>query len=495
MCQQMMDVIKKSIPITMLPAAIALMCLLASEVTFSAEAPQLNRPPNFVVIFIDDMGYGDIEPFGSTINKTPHLNQMAAEGMKLTSFYVAAPVCTPSRAALMTGCYPKRVGLAVGSVHSVLLAKDSHGLNPSEKTIAEVLKDAGYVTGCFGKWHLGDQPEFLPTNHGFDKFFGIPYSNDIWPHNLRRDRVVPAYPPLPVMRDGSVIDIVEDMSDQAQLCKRFTDEAVSFIKDNGDKPFFVYLPHASIHHPRSAPTEFLDRAGRERNLDQQKMASDHKYALSQRTRASIEEVDWSTGQILKCIRALGLDENTLVIFTSDNGPASGASSGPLRGNKGKTLEGGMREPTIAWWPGTIPANSTCDQVATAMDLLPTFAGLAGGNVPDDRIIDGKNIAALLRGEAGAKSPYKAFFYHRRGKLEAVRSGKWKLTTKGELYDLDNDIGERKNVASQNSNVVERLNSYLKASRADLDNPKNRRQVGRNANPKYLVQLPKSDASP
>jgi len=430
----------------------------------------VNKQPNFVVIFIDDMGYGDIEPFGSKVNQTPHLNRMAAEGRKLTSFYVAAPVCTPSRAALMTGCYPKRVGLATGSWHCVLFPKDPHGLNPKEITIAKVLKDAGYATGCFGKWHLGDQPEFLPTSHGFDTYFGIPYSNDMWPPMpaAKRWKVFPC--PLPVMRDTKVVDIVKDMDDQAQLCKRFTDEAVAFIRKNKDRPFFVYLPHAFVHNPRRARKEFMDKA------------------KGNATRAQIEEVDWSTGQILQTVRELGLEKDTMVIFTSDNGGAGGCSSKPLRGGKGSTWEGGMREPTIAWWPGKIPAKTTCDELATTMDLLPTFAALGGAKTPGDRTIDGKDISDLLLGRANAKSPHEAFFYYSRTRLQAVRSGRWKLHAKGQLYNLDKDIGEKQNVAKQNPDVVARLKKLLDACRADLDNPANCRPVGKVKNPKYLTPL-------
>jgi len=445
------------------------MCLIRTTALL-AKTPRARKQPNFVVIFIDDMGYGDIEPFGSELNKTPHLNRMAAEGMTLTSFYVAAPVCTPSRAALMTGCYPKRVGLATGSWHIVLFPKDSHGLNPKEKTIAEVLKDAGYATGCFGKWHLGDQPEFLPTNHGFDTYFGIPYSNDMWPLARAAKRWKVAPPPLPVMRNGTVVDIVKDMDAQAQLCKRFTDEAVAFIRKNRDRPFFVYLPHAFIHGPRQARKEFMDKAG------------------GNALRAQIEEVDWSTGRILDTIKDLGLDKDTMVIFTSDNGGSGGCCNKPFRGRKGTTWEGGMREPTVAWWPGTIPAKSVCDEIATTMDLLPTFAGLGGGKVPDDRVIDGKDIAPLLLGRSNARSPHKAFFYYKQNDLQAVRSGQWKLHANGQLYNLQKDIGEQKNVAEQHPEVVARLNTYLAQCRADLDNPKNCRPVGKNMNPKYLVPL-------
>lgn len=457
-----------------------------------ADTSKAKRKPNFVVLFIDDMGYGDIEPFGSKLNKTPELNRMAAEGMKLTSFYVAAPVCTPSRAALMTGCYPKRVGLATGSWDDVLFPKDAHGLNPKEKTIASILKDAGYATGCFGKWHLGDQPEFLPTNHGFDTYFGIPYSNDMWPLMPESEEWKVAPPPLPVMRNDKVVGIVKDMDDQAQLCKRFTDEAVAFIRDNRDRPFFVYLPHAFVHHPRNARKEFMDRAGPAKELDEQKMIREPGYAMRQRTRAQIEEVDWSVGRILDTIQELGLAENTMVIFTSDNGGAWGCSNAPLRGGKGTTWEGGMREPTIAWWPGTIPANSTCDEIATTMDLLPTFAIMAGGKVPKDRVIDGKNIAPLLLGRANVKSPHQAFLYYKGNNLQAVRSGKWKLHTSGKLYNLEKDIGERQNVAKDNPDILTRLRKYLDEARADLDDPKNCRPVGKNMNPQYLVPLEKED---
>ena len=454
-----------------------------------ADTSKAKRKPNFVVIFIDDMGYGDIEPFGSELNKTPQLNRMAAEGMKLTSFYVAAPVCTPSRAALMTGCYPKRVGLATGSWSIVLFPKDPHGLNPKEKTIATILKDAGYATGCFGKWHLGDQPEFLPTNHGFDSYFGIPYSNDMWPLMPGAEEEWDVAPcPLPVMRNDKVVDIVKDMGDQAQLCKRFTDEAVAFMRDNRDRPFFVYLPHAFVHHPRNARRQFMNKAGPAKELDGRKMARQPEYAMRQRTRAQIEEVDSSAGCILDTIKELGLAENTMVIFTSDNGGAWGCENAPLRGGKGTIWEGGMREPTLAWWPGTIPANSTCDEIATTMDLLPTFAILSGGKVPKDRVIDGKNIAPLLLGRANAKSPHQAFFYYRADNLKAVRSGKWKLHTNGRLYDLQKDIGERHNVAKQNPDILTRLGKYLDQARQDLDDPKNCRPVGKNTNPQYLIPL-------
>lgn len=419
--------------------------------------------PNIVLVFIDDMGYGDIGPFGSQINKTPNLDRMAAEGRTMTSFYVASPVCTPSRAALMTGCYPQRVGLEKGSGHIVLFPGDPHGLHPNEIIIAETLKAAGYATGCFGKWHLGDQPQFLPTSQGFDTYFGIPYSNDMWPA-LKRFQC----PDLPLVRDTKVVDIVKDMDDQATLCRRFTEEATAFIRKHKEQPFFVYLPHAFVHGPRQASPEFMAPG---KTVEQ----------------AQVEEVDWSVGEILKTIREEGLAESTLVLFTSDNGPAGRLSAGPLRGRKGSAYEGGHREPTVVWWPGTIPAGSTCDELATAMDLHPTFAKMAGQTMPTDRVIDGKDIAPLLLGEEDATTPHDRFFYQQGGELTAVRSGNWKLFTKGELYNLETDIAETTNVAQSNPEIVRKLNAMLEEFQANI--AANSRPVGLAENPRTLVPRP------
>lgn len=449
---------------------------------------QAKQVPNFVVIFIDDMGYGDIGPFGSEVNNTPQLDRMAKEGMRFTSFYSAAPVCTPSRAALMTGSYPKRVGLAKGSWRNVLFPKDSNGINSEENTVAELLKQKGYSTACFGKWHLGDQAEFLPTRHGFDTYYGIPYSNDMWPYQPPAHTWKHFPPPLPILRNEEVVDIVENMNDQAQLCKLFTDAAIGFIKENKDNPFFVYLPHDFVHHPRNARIEFMNKAGEGRNFDEELMRSDPEYMMRQRTKAQIEEVDWSVGEILKTLRELGLEENTMVLFTSDNGGAKGCSNAPLRGMKGSTWEGGMREPAIFWWPGTIPANTCCDEISTTMDVLPTLVSFAGSEVPGDRKIDGKNIAPLLLAKEGAKSLYKAFFYYNQDQLEAVRSGEWKLTMDGRLYNLKDDIGELTDVADQNEEVVKRLNQHLEDMQNDLGNAKNCRPPGINDNPQYLEMI-------
>lgn len=440
--------------------AVFAMFVVTTSVCLAAEAI---RKPNFIIIFIDDMGYGDIEPFGSKLNKTPNLNRMAAEGRKMTSFYVGSSVCTPSRAALMTGCYPQRVGLERGSGHIVLFPGDHHGLNPNEITIAETLKSAGYATGCFGKWHLGDQPQFLPTAQGFDTYFGIPYSNDMWPP-LKRFQC----PDLPILRDTKVVDIVKDMDDQAKLCKRFTDEATEFIRQHKDEPFFVYLPHAFVHGPRQASDPF--------NKD--------GYTPEQ---GQVEEVDWSVGEILKAVRESGIAENTMVIFTSDNGGARGLSNKPLRGGKGSGYEGGHREPTVVWWPGTIPAGTTSDEVATALDLHPTFAKMVGKAMPSDRVIDGKDIAPLLLGEAGAKTPHDRFFYQQGGKLRAVRSGDWKLFVSGELYNLKVDISETTNVATKNPAVVQKLNAMLDEFVKDIAD--HSRPVGIAKNPRTLVPRP------
>ena len=472
--------------------------------------------PNFVVIFIDDLGYGDIGPFGSEVNDTPNLDRMASEGMKLTSFYVAAPVCTPSRAALMTGSYPRRVGLATGPNMGVLYPGEAWGLNPEEITIAEMLREQGYATGCFGKWHLGDQPEFLPTEHGFDVFLGIPYSNDMWPFHLRAtEGGMYNFPPLPLMRGTQVIEKIGDMRAQADLCRRVTDEAVSFVRRNSDRPFFVYLPHAFIHHPRAAREPYMERAGEvPSETDWTAITAGKPWhcdsagncapgtadsqswdeLVRRRTRAQIEEVDWSVGEILRTLEELGLSENTLVIFTSDNGGSRGSVNAPLRGRKGTTWEGGMREPTLAWWPGTIPAGSVSDEIATTMDLLPTLARLGGGDLPTDRILDGRDITGLLLAQPEARSPHDAFYYYWQDELQAVRSGRWKLFRQnGELYDLDADIGETRDVASEHPDVVVRLTNLFEIAAEDLgtdgDSCPQCRSPGVVSNPRTLLPRP------
>ncbi|MFW6162326.1 MAG: sulfatase [Planctomycetota bacterium] len=443
--------------------ALGVTALNASRRARSAEGPR--RPPNFIVIFTDDQGYGDLGCFGSKTCRTPRIDRMAAQGLKLTSFYVAAPVCTPSRAALMTGCYPFRVGLP-----SVLFPNSmprgqrggkAIGLNPDETTIAEALETQDYATACIGKWHLGDLPVFQPTRHGFDHYFGLPYSNDMHVPFKRW-----AFPPLPLIRDG---EVVETEPDQDRLTRRYTEDALRFIKANRDRPFFLYLAHSMPHRPIHASEPFrkgLPKAKLAAIQGEDKRSRDFLYP------AAIAEIDWSTGQILDALAELGLDDRTLVVFTSDNGPATG-SAGPLRGKKGSTFEGGMRVPCVARWPGRVPAGTTCDAVATAMDLLPTFASLAGAEVPADRVIDGRDIWPLLSGQADARSPHEAFFYLRGPRVAAVRSGRWKLHFRKRgrkpwaLYDLEADIGEKHNLAAKHPEVVQRLTQVARAFEADL----------------------------
>ena len=350
------------------------------------------RKPNFVIIFTDDQGYGDVGAYGATAYQTPNLDLMAAEGVRFTSFYVAAPVCTPSRAALLTGCHPIRVGLG----HRVLFPYSKTGLNPEEITIAEILGDRGYATGCIGKWHLGHHNKFLPTRQGFDYYFGIPYSNDMGGVNYKRQNF--KAPPLPLLRGE---ELIEESPDQRYLTRRYTKEAVRFISENRERPFFLYVPHSMPHRPIAASERFRGKSPHGLYGD------------------VIEEIDWSVGEILAAIENAGLDDNTLVMFTSDNGPVirearllgyRSGSAGPLRGNKNTTWEGGMREPCIMRWPGKIPKDAVCRELATAMDIMPTFTGLAGAGPPTDRIIDGKDIWPRISRRPRAKTPHEAFYY-------------------------------------------------------------------------------------
>ena len=455
---------------------------VSSSVT--AKAMSDRSKPNFVIIFTDDQGYGDLSCYGGTHVKTPRIDQMAAEGAMLTSFYVAAPVCTPSRAALMTGCYPTRIDMGKGSRHGVCLAGDRKGLNPDEVTIAEVLKSAGYATGMFGKWHLGDQPQFLPTKQGFDEFFGIPYSHDIHPFHPQQKRY--KFPPLPLLENETVVEMEPDANN---LTKRFTEKAVSFIERNRDTPFFLYVPHPIPHTPLHTSQPFMKNVDKDilEKLKQEDNNIDYETRKNLFPQA-IAEIDWSVGQILDSLKANGLDENTLVIFTSDNGPPKNtkyASPGRLRGNKGTTLEGGMREPTVIRWPGKIPAGKPNDEVMTTMDLLPTFAKLAGAAIPTDRVIDGKDIWPTLIGEA--ETPHEAFFYHSGNRLSAVRMGKWKLHTKNgnpkQLFDLEQDLKEKTNLFKSHPEIVKNLNARLKAFAKEI--AANKRPAGYVENPKPL----------
>ena len=423
--------------------------------------------PNFVLIFTDDQGYADLSCFGGKHVSTPNIDQMAAEGTKLTSFYVAAPLCTPSRAALMTGCYPKRIDMAYGSDFAVLLAADKKGLNPEEVTIAEVLKSAGYKTGMFGKWHLGDQPEFLPTRQGFDEFFGIPYSHDIHPQHPRQQHF--KFPPLPLLENETVVEMDPDAD---YLTRRITENAVKFIDANKDAPFFLYVPHPIPHSPLHVSPPFMaDAPDATRAKLETEQGVNYGLRNKQLFRPAISEIDWSVGQILDALKKNGIEENTLVMFTSDNGPSggSGGKATPLRGRKGTTFEGGMREPTVIRWTGKIPAGQVNDEMMTAMDLLPTFANLAGAEIPADRMIDGKDIWSTIVGKSS--TPHEAFFYYRDNSLNAVRSGKWKLHLKdgkpNQLCDLENDIGEKENLIKSQPQVAQRLIQYVNSFQDDL----------------------------
>jgi len=452
-------------------------CLSVSHET--ASKANGGRPPNFIIIFCDDLGYGDLGCFGSRKHRTPNIDQMAAEGMRFTSFYVTSGVCTPSRSSLMTGCYPRRVNMHQNDDGlCVLFPVNKKGLNPDEITIADLLKEKGYTTCCIGKWHLGDQREFLPTSQGFDYYYGIPYSNDMGT-NKSTNR-----PPLPLLQNEKVI---EAPANQNTLTKRYTEEAIKFITSNKDKPFFVYLPHTMPHNPVHSSEKFRGKSANKGYGD------------------AVEEIDWSTGEILAALAKLGIDDRTLVVFTSDNGASDrfGGGNGPLRGHKGSTWEGGMREPCIVRWPGKIPAGTTCDELCSTMDLLPTFARLSGTKPPGERVIDGRDLWPLMAGKKGAKSPHKAFYYYQMDQLQAVRSGRWKLhlpmkmkkrnwgnpvpNSPLQLYDLKADIGEKNNVAAEHSDVVERLLTLAEKAREDLGDV-NRK--GRGQRPAGWVESPK-----
>jgi arylsulfatase A len=428
----------------------------------------MGRAPNILLINCDDLGYGDLGCYGSTANDTPHLDGLAAEGVRFTDFYMASPVCSPSRAALLTGCYPPRIGFDSFDGLPVLFPGQRFGLHPDEVTMATVLRGAGYATKHVGKWHCGDQPPFLPTRHGFDGFFGLPYSNDMgrqpWPEGfvlpeLLRDAGVPfveEYPPLPLLLDEEVL---EEQPDQASLTARYVDESVRFLRANRDRPWFLYLAHIYVH----LPIYVLPRFAQE--------SRNGAYG------AAVASIDWAAGVLLAELRRLGLEEDTLVVFTSDNGSRAqgeGGSNAPLRGTKGTTWEGGQRVPCIVRWPGRVPPGSVCSAVATAMDLLPTFAAVAGdrAGVPLDRVVDGRDITSLLL-DPDSASPHEVFLYYRGADLEAVRAGRWKLhvaragTELEELYDLDADEGEITDVVAEEPDVVAQLRALAAAARADL----------------------------
>jgi len=427
--------------------------------------------PNFVVIFCDDLGYGDLGCFGNPTIKTPNLDRMAQEGQKWTQFYVADPVCTPSRAGLLTGRYPIRNGMS--SAERVVLFPDSAGgLPQSEITIAEMLKQKNYATAAVGKWHLGHLPQYLPMAQGFDSYYGIPYSNDMdkvkGTPNYREGAEDPFYYPdtedfnVPLMQDDQII---ERPANQNTITRRYTEKAIEYIKANQDRPFFLYLAHSLPHIPLFASEQFRGKSIRGLYGD------------------VLQEIDWGVGRILQTLRDLDLDEKTIVVFTTDNGPwlafkTHGGSAGPLRAGKGTTFEGGQRVPTIFWGPGRV-LPGTVTELGSTLDLLPTFASLAGVKGPSDRKMDGFDLSKTLTEKA--KSPRKEFYYWTRAKLHAVRSGPWKLHVqqrepinygkvvildKPELYNLETDISEAYDVADKHPKIVQRLLKMIEKHEAD-----------------------------
>ena len=434
----------------------------------------MNPPdrPNIVIILTDDQGFQDVGCYGSPDIRTPALDGMAAEGAKANSFYAGQSICTPSRAALMTGCYAKRVGLACG----VLFPESDRGLNTSEVTIAKLLQQSGYRTACVGKWHLGDHEAFLPTRHGFDSYFGIPYSNDMPP--LERDK--PTVELLDEVWEGSQTEkprwnsplmenekVIEQPVDQREITDRYTDRAVSFIEEDDDRPFLLYFAHNMPHIPLYVPEARYD--------------SDPHHAY----RLVIEHIDHSVGRVLDSIRQKGIEEKTLVIFFSDNGPwlekaHHGGSALPLRDGKFSSHEGGFRVPCILWQPGVIPAGSELDEPFSSIDFYPTFARLAGVDLPDERVVDGMDVWDYLSSGGALPSPRNAFcYYSKKGEIEGIREGDWKLVFTEEevsLYNLKEDLSEAGDLSRRFPERVEALKA--KAIAYDKSLEAKARPVGR-----------------
>jgi len=466
--------------------------LLTLVLSYNTSTAQ--QSPNIVVIFMDDMGYADIGPFGAKAYPTPHLDRMAREGRKFTDFYVTQAVCSASRAGLLTGCYNVRVGIL-----GALGPKATHGINASEVTLAEICKQKGYATACYGKWHLGHHKKFLPMQHGFDDYFGLPYSNDMWPYHpgvlhLPMEQRLKKWAHLPLIDGNSIINPKVTGKDQEQLTTQYTERAVQFIEKNKNNPFFVYLPHSMVHVPLYVSEKFKGKS---------------KAGLFGDV---MMEVDWSVGQILDTLRRHKLDKNTLVIFTSDNGPwlsygDHAGSAAPLREGKGTMFDGGCRESTLMWWPGTIPAGSVCKTPAMTIDILPTVAKLIGAKLPKHKI-DGKSIVKLITGTSN-ESPQEAYYFYYGKQLQAIRMGKWKLhfphgyrTMVGKpggkggiptkysqakiglaLFNLDKDIGETTDVKKKYPEVVAKMNRLGEAMRTELGD--NRRKGGGQRKPGLL----------
>jgi arylsulfatase A len=430
-----------------------------------ALASAAHAAPNIIHIIGDDVGYDDLSCYGAKDIHTPNLDRLAAQGMKFTSFYAPSPVCTPTRAAILTGCYAQRVGLP-----NVLFPFSREGLHSNEVTIAELLKARGYATAVIGKWHLGHHPQFLPPNHGFDLYFGIPYPNDHGSERLghAKSQGDPNFrlPPIPLIRGTN---IVETPAQLATLPERFTAEAVKFIEENKEKAFYLHLANIETHTPWLVPAQF------------------HYKSKAGVYGDAVQCMDWMVGEVMNTLDRLGLATNTLLVFTSDNGPlvkrypelegiyghAAAVQTNRVHllrdGKYQAAYEGGTRVAAIMRWPGKIPAGSVCNELVAGFDLFTTFAKVVGAPLPSDRIIDGKDVSALMFADRLANSPHKAFYYYQGYQLAAIRSGKWKLVFANPiaLYDLDSDLGETTNLAKQNADVVEKLKAIADQARADL----------------------------
>jgi arylsulfatase len=453
--------------------------LLAAAFLLIAVAHPLHsaeRLPNIVIIFCDDLGYADVGCFGAKGYTTPHLDRMATQGVRFTNFHVTQAVCSASRAGLLTGCYPNRIG-----IHGALVPKSNHGIADGEMTLAEVMKQKGYAAGMAGKWHLGHHPPFLPVHHGFDEYLGLPYSNDMWPHHP--ETKAGAWPPLPMIEGDKAVKVGLTGKDQEQLTTQYTERAVRFIEKNKDRPFFFYLAHSMPHVPLYVSDKFRGKTARGLFGD------------------VISEIDWSVGQVLDALARCGVADNTWVIFTSDNGPwlsygDHAGSAEPLREGKGTAWEGGTRVPCIMRWPGKLAAGRSDNAMFMTIDLLPTIAKLIGAKLPEHPI-DGLDVWPVIAGRKGAKNPHEAYAcYYAQNELQGVMTGdgRWKLqfphtyrTLAGkpggkggipaqyetarleqpELYDLVNDVSETKNVLADHPDIVKRLEAFAEKMRADL----------------------------
>ena len=471
-----------------------LLTIFSCSIVSEKNQPRRDGPPNIVLIYLDDMGYGDLSLTGATGYKTPNVDKIARKGVLFTHYYSPQAVCTASRAGLLTGCYPNRIGMSGALSHASKV-----GISTDEETLPEVLKERGYATAIFGKWHLGVQQQFLPTKHGFDEFYGIPYSNDMWPNHPTG-----TYPPLPLFENDAIADSIVTAEDQSQFITDFTMRTIDFIKRKRDQPFFVYLAHPMPHVPLYVSDKFKGKST-------QGLYGD-----------VMMEIDWGVGEIMKTLEESGLEENTLVIFTSDNGPwinygNHAGSTGGYREGKGTTFEGGQRVPCLMMWKGVIEAGTVCNRLASGIDILPTLAAIAGAPLPEKRI-DGVNLLPLLQGDEHANPRETFYYYYRKNSLEAVTNGEWKLVfphpgrtyvgfqpgrdgspgvvnenfpIEGGLYDLRRDPGEHYDVRESNPEIVAALEKIASEARRDLGDDltgavgENRREPGRVAGRKEL----------